>query len=577
MAGLPERAGEVTALARGTETRMSRQQISRRSLLAASAALPGAAGQPAAATGYIDIVRPPDLVTAFPENGAVALKPAGGRFTGEGIAVEADPRGSVVAIGIEAPERPLQRIHLRWRARVPERWRILNDQWERSYGDLEWRGMIGERILPWYFLAFDGKATHGYGVAAGASCFAFWQVDPAGISLWLDVRNGGEAVRLGPRKLDAAVVHARRGAAGESAFESARRFCRALCAKPRLAAQPSYGSNNWYYAYGQNCSAEDILRDSSLTTELAPDGPNRPFVVIDDGWQITNAAGPWDRGNSRFPDMAGLAAGMKDRGVRPGVWIRPLYTTAAIPAGGRLGGRESSPNATIDPTVPDMLELVRQDIRRVVSWGFELVKHDYSSYDLLGRWGFAMAAELTGGGWHFADRSRTTAEVVLALYRAIREAAGDALLIGCNTFGHLGAGLFELQRTGDDTSGHEFHRTRRMGVNTLAFRAPQHGAFFALDADCAAVTPAVPWEFAERWLDLVARSGTALFVSPDPKAINAETRAAIRRAFAAAAQVQPLAEPLDWMETTTPGRWRMQGGTVDYDWYGSGGATPFPR
>jgi alpha-galactosidase len=555
---------------------MPLQGISRRSLLAASAALPAAAaGQPA--TGYVDIMRPPDQVTALQENETVPLRPEGRRWTGKGIAVETNPQGSELPITIEAPQAPLERIHLRWRARVPERWRIMNDQWERSYGDLEWRGMVGERILPWYFLAFDGKATHGYGVATGASCFAFWQVDPAGISLWLDVRNGGGAVSLGQRKLDAAVIRARRGAPEESAFEFARRFCRALCGKPRLAAQPSYGSNNWYYAYGRNCSAEDMLRDSSLTADLAPAGQNRPFVVIDDGWQITNAAGPWERGNSRFPDMARLAAEMKQRGVRPGIWIRPLYTTAAIPQSARLERRESSPNATLDPTVPDMLELVRQDIRRTVSWGFELVKHDYSSFDLLGRWGFAMVAELTATGWHFADRSKTTAEVALALYRAIREAAGDVTLIGCNTFGHLGAGLFELQRTGDDTSGRDFHRTRRMGVNTLAFRAPQHGAFFALDADCAPITPDVPWEFASQWLDLVARSGTALFVSPDPKALNPETRAAIKRAFAAAAHPQPLAEPLDWMETTTPGRWRIQGRTVDYDWYGTEGATPFAR
>ena len=48
--------------------------------------------------------------------------------------------------------------------------------------------MLGERILPWYFLAFDGRSTHGYGVATGANSFAFWQADPDGISLWLDVR-----------------------------------------------------------------------------------------------------------------------------------------------------------------------------------------------------------------------------------------------------------------------------------------------------------------------------------------------------------------------------------------------------
>jgi alpha-galactosidase len=480
-------------------------------------------------------------------------------------------------IRVEAPKAPLLRIHLRWQAKVPERWRILNDQWERSYGDLEWRGMIGERVLPWYFLAFDGHATHGYGVSTGASSFVFWQVDPAGISLWIDLRNGGGGVRLGDRTLQAAVVRVQRGNPAENAFASAVRFCRTLCEHPRLSPAPVYGGNNWYYAYGKNCSAEDILRDASLMADLAPAGRNRPFMVIDDGWTPGSTVGPWDRGNERFPDMAALAAAMKKQSVRPGIWLRPLYTTAAIPDSARLRPRAGTHSSVIDPTIPEMLEVVRQDIHRMVSWGYELVKHDFTSFDLLGRWGFAMGAELTDAGWHFADRGRTTAEIALALYRAIRDAAGDALIIGCNTFGHLGAGLFELQRTGDDTSGREFHRTRRMGVNTLAFRAPQHRTFFDLDADCAPITPQLPWDLAARWLDLVARSGTSLFVSPDPKTLNAESNAAIQRAFATASAPRKIAEPLDWMETTTPGHWRIDGQTVDYNWYGPEGASPFPR
>lgn len=529
------------------------------------------------ADGYVDILRPPDLVTAFLEHDTLPLARQGARWTAEGISVEAEPHGSALPVRIEAPDAPLMRVRLRWHAPVPERWRILNDQWERSYGDLEWRCLLGERVLPWYFLAFDGQATHGYGVATGAATFAFWQVDPDGISLWIDVRNGGGAVRLGQRTLEAATVRTRRGVAGETAFESARRFCRALCEKPRLTAAPVYGGNNWYYAYGRNCSAAGIQRDSGLIAELAPSGRNRPFMVIDDGWSLTNTTGPWERGNDRFPDMPGLAAAMKKQGVRPGIWLRPLETTADIPESARLRSRPGGRGRTLDPTVPEMMETVRQDIGRMTSWGFELIKHDYSSFDLLGRWGSTMGADLTSESWHFSDRSRTTAEVALALYRTIREAAGSALVLGCNTFGHLGAGLFELQRTGDDTSGREFHRTRRMGVNTLAFRGPQHRAFFDLDADCAAITPQVPWDLTSRWLDLVARSGTALFVSPDPAALNAESKQAVQRAFAAAALPRETAEPLDWMETNTPGRWRIQGQTVEYDWYGPEGGTPFLR
>ena len=558
---------------------MHKNGFSRRSLLALSAAFPVAATSQAARSpdGYVDLLRSPDMATAFLEGETLALARDGHRWTASGIAIQAEPKGSSLPIRVEAPEVALVRLHLRWRTRVPERWRILNDQWERSYGDLEWRGVLGERILPWYFLAFDGQATHGYGVATGGSSFAFWQVDPSGVSLWLDIRNGGGGVRLGQRTLDAATVRMRRGTGDETAFQSARLFCRMLCNHPRLVPAPVFGGNNWYYAYGRDCSAADMERDSSLIAELAPAGRNRPFMVIDDGWSITNTAGPWERGNAGFPDMANLAAAMKQKGVRPGIWLRPLYTTAAIPASARLRPRSGSRNSILDPTIPEMTEIVRQDIRRMVSWGYELIKHDYTSFDLLGRWGSTMGAELTDPGWHFADRSKTTAEITLALYRTLREAAGSQWILGCNTFGHLAAGLFELQRTGDDTSGREFNRTRRMGVNTLAFRGPQHRAFFDLDADCAPITPQLPRELAFKWLDLVARSGTALFVSPDPKALNAQTRAAIKRAFSVAANPQNLAEPLDWMDTTTPGRWRIQGQTVSYDWYGPEGGTPFPR
>jgi len=544
-------------------------RFSRRGLISLAAGLPVLARAQTArvAAPFVDILRSPDFATAFIENETVALARDGRRWTAKGIAVDAEPRGSELPVRIEAPDAPLLRLRLRWKAAVPAHWRVLNDQWERSYGDLEWRGMVGDRVLPWYFLAFDGHATHGYGVATGAACFAYWNVDPDGITLIIDLRNGGSGVRLGARTLNAVTIRTRLGLPGESAFQSARRFCKILCTEPRLPAAPVYGGNNWYYAYGRNCSAADIQRDSDHIAALSPAVRNRPFMVIDDGWSPVNTAGPWDRGNARFPDMPALAAAMKKSGVRPGIWVRPLCTSAALPESARLRPRANSRTSLLDPTIPENLETVRQDIRRVVSWGFEMVKHDYTSFDLLGRWGFAMAGELTDSSWHFADRTRTTAEITLELYRAICETAGDALIIGCNTFGHLAAGLFELQRTGDDTSGRDFPRTRKMGVNTLAFRAPQHRAFFDLDADCAPITPQLPWDLAARWLDLVARSGTALFVSPDPKAVNEPSKRAIQQAFATAATPREVAEPLDWMDTTTPARWKIQGKAETYDWY----------
>jgi alpha-galactosidase len=187
-----------------------------------------------------------------------------------------------------------------------------------------------------------------------------------------------------------------------------------------------------------------------------------------------------------------------------------------------------------------------------------------------------MGGQLTDGGWRFADPTRTTAEVLRALYRTVREAAGErTLILGCNTVGHLAAGLVELQRIGDDTSGQAWERTRRMGVNALAFRAAQHGTLFAADADIAPVTPALPWHLARQWLHLVARSGTPLFVSLDPAVTAPAVLGDVRAALVAAAEAHPVAEPLDWLDTTCPTRWQLDGREATFDWIGPDGAWPF--
>ena len=88
-----------------------------------------------------------------------------------------------------------------------------------------------------------------------------------------------------------------------------------------------------------------------------------------------------------------------------------------------------------------------------------------------------------------------------------------------------------------------------MGVNTLAFRMPQHEAFFAADADCVGLTHDIPWALNAQWLDLLARSGTPLFVSAAREAVGPAQEKALRAAFALASQPQPAGEPLDWLNT----------------------------
>jgi alpha-galactosidase len=450
---------------------------------------------------------------------------------------------------------------------------ILGDAWERGYGDLEWRSWVPDRVMPWYFATNDGSLTHSYGVRTGARAFCFWQVDPEGISLWTDVRSGGVGVQLGERVLDVCDVVSRVGRPNETSFAALHAFCAQMCNNARIPSHPIYGSNDWYWAYGKN-SAQTILTDTKHIVELSTSEGNRPYSVIDDGWQPERSAdkqgvGTWDHGNEKFPDMPGLAAEIRRTGARAGIWIRPLQAMKDAPDSWRL----PRDKAYLDPTVPDVLKKVGDDIARLRQWGYELIKHDYTTFDLFGRWGFQMGAGMTRDGWTFAaGATRTTAEVINELYGTIRQSAGDSIVIGCNTVSHLSAGQFEICRIGDDTSGTEWARTRKMGVNTLAFRGVQHGAFYVADADCVGVTNAIPWSLNKQWLDLLARSGTMLFVSLAPDALGAEQRRDLKDALALAAVPHPLAEPLDWQRTVYPSKWRMLGRERTFDWISEDGA-----
>jgi alpha-galactosidase len=535
------------------------------------------------ASTFIELLRVPDRVTAYgrfektlPAETSV-LRRNGTQWTvdapGRGIAITTAVDATSLSLTLDAPTSPVAVVHVRWQARIAPHVQVLGDAWERSYGDLGWRNLIPERVLPWYFATHDGALCHAYGVKTDAAALCFWQLDQQGVSLWLNVANGGDGVVLGARRLMMATVVTHRGGKAEPSVDAVTGLCRQMCARATRPSGPIYGANDWNYSYGHS-TAESILRDTEFIVELSPSGGVRPFSVIDEGWVDGTAA---------WPDMAKLAAGIRERHARPGIWIRPLeappgVATGLVLPGSRFGEKQERARAfAYDPTIPDAQEKILEKVKQVKGWGYDLIKHDFSTYDLLGQWGFEMGPQPTLPGWSLHDRSRTNAEVILDLYVMLRQAAGEAMLLeGCNTIGQLGQGIFNLQRTGDDTSGRQWERTRRMGVNTLSFRLPQHGTFFSLDADLVGITDAVPWSFSKQWLDVLARSGAVTMVSPGPAARGPEQRAALRAAFAVAAAGGLAARPLDWLETDAPERW--QGGSSGeqrYDWNGVEGASPF--
>ena len=308
---------------------MNRNGLSRRGLLALAAAAPLVGQKTRALDGFVSILRAAGFGDRVPGQRSTRAVPlriglVRARYRTPDRAAEHEDADHHRGARCSVDARPVALVG----KRGPSAGASLNDHWERSYGDLEWRGMLGERVLPWQFLAFDGMATHGYGVETGCCGIRLLAGGPGRhLAVGSTCANGGGPVRLGksraprgyrPRASRSERRNGLRGGAATSPELSVR--------IRRLPAAPVYGGNNWYYAYGRNCSAAAIETDSALVAELSPTGGNRPFMVIDDGWTITNTAGPWDRGNDRFPDMAALAGAMKKEGVRPGIWLRPLLT-----------------------------------------------------------------------------------------------------------------------------------------------------------------------------------------------------------------------------------------------------------
>ena len=521
------------------------------------------------------ILRSPDFVTI--ENAGARRTASGSEtFIYKDICVTCDNQADCLAVFVESQERPVSRIRLRWHFRETLRGMVLGDAWERAYGDLEWTCVNPFRSLPWYALVHDGSVTAGYGVKVRSGAICSWQIDPEGVTLWLDVRNGGEGVLLNGRRLLAARVVSR-VYSNMDCLDAARDFCRRMCSDPLLLPQPVYGSNNWYYAYGHS-AAQDILNDAQTMAKLTQGLKNRPYVVIDDGWQqgryrtdgsfdeVYNG-GPW-LPNPRFGNMRELAREMARMGVVPGIWVRLLQDDSEeIPSEWRLE------NGALDPSKPEVLEHVRGIVDRIGRWGFKLLKHDFSTYDITGLWGWQMQDEMTGDGWHFADRSRTTAEIIVDFYKNILDAAKahDMLVLGCNAVGHLGAGLMHMNRVGEDTSGLVWEKTLKHGVNALAYRMPQHRAFFDVDADCMGITEHIDWRLNSQWGELLSRSGTSMFISVAPESLSAEQEKALVKMLAVNSHPHEAARPLDWRETTLPRIWQIDGETVTFNWHGARG------
>ena len=513
-------------------------------------------------------------VRAQTNDGWHDLNKNGGQWSYEDVVVDiAD--GLTPSVVVTAATTPLCRLQISWEHEFAPATRFLGDAFERGYGDLGFYPMRSDTVFHWYFCATGGERKSScWGVATRPNALCSWTLTSDAVDLWLDIRNGSHPLELKGRQLVACTLVI--ADYDRSSFEALSEHCELMAGASHAErrapiAEPIVGANDWYYAYGHN-SARLVERSAQFMRSIWPeDSSLDPWVVIDDGWEVQHSdsynGAPWDEANARFGDMAQVAHDLKEAGVHPGLWFRPLLSCTRVASDTVLHENDDG-TLVLDASHPAVLQEVSETVSRFVSWGYELIKHDFTTYDVFGQWGFQMGAGYESRTIDFYDKEHTTAEIMNRFYDTIRQAAGqDSVLLGCNTISHLSAGVFDVMRVGDDTSGMDFNRTRRMGVNSLAFRMPQNRRFYLCDADCIGITDKIDWSENRKWLQLLSQSGTPLFISCSPDELDAGQVEDLRVGVKNALDTHRDAVPSSWEGQTYPSVWDAQAGEQIINWY----------
>ena len=433
---------------------------------------------------------------------------------------------------------PVKFLKLRFRGDLSFVEKVYGDTWERAGTGcfLDWRSVMNARMLPWFCYLKGEDKTMCYGVKTGADCFASWLVDMHGVTLFLNLTNGNDGTDLKEPIVACEIVQLE-GEKGEDVYKVAKRFSYLLCDSPVLPKEPIFGVNNWYWAYG-NISFDSVMQETDYLMQMCQGAKHRPYMIIDDGWQLNRThtenayiGGPW-LPNKLFGDMAKTADAIHQKGAKAGIWFRPLLTRGEVPKDAVLVKRDDD-SVILDPSHPYTLEMVKKDAQTLRSWGFELIKHDFSTMDFFGI--DPLSAENCNYNLYFRskspfDKTKTNATIIKNLYKAVQEGVGEADVIGCNAISHLCAGIHSTYRTGNDTSGRSFEWTRRLGVNSM-MRLPLNDTCYRADPDCAAFTESVDASVNLDYLEMCALTGVTTLASVTPEILSESEMKRINEIF----------------------------------------------
>ena len=453
--------------------------------------------------------------------------------------------------------------------------RVYGDQWERAglKAYLEWRSVMASRVLPWFCYVMSGDEISCYGVKTGANCFAFFQVDTGGVTLFLNLCCGNEGADLAEPLIACEVVEMHEEKCS-NVYQAAAKFAKMMCDNPVLPKTPVFGVNNWYWAYG-DISYESVLNETDYLMDMTSGCKNAPYMIIDDGWQknrIPGAGnyigGEWEA-NGKFGNMRKMADAIHLKGAKAGIWFRPLLTRGNVPKEAILC--EECGGVVLDPSHPFTIEKAYNDAKKLSDWGFDLIKHDFTTADAMTGQKTLTSEQhdclLVAENRRYYDKKKPTAVILKDLYKAIQQGAGNSDVIACNAVGHLSAGIHSLYRIGNDTSGRSFEWTRRDGINSV-MRLPLNNAFYNADPDCAAFTDMVRADVNLDFLEMCALTGMTTLASVTPGILKPDEMKRINEIFKIADEGEGSFGIKDYEKNANPETFISADGKIEkhYDW-----------
>ena len=89
---------------------------------------------------------------------------------------------------------PVYGVQLVYNTALERGAKIFGDAWERGYGTHEWRGIVAERLMPWYMHIDEAGKQSFIGVMVQPNSFVGLRAAAKSVTVDIDLRSGNGPV-----------------------------------------------------------------------------------------------------------------------------------------------------------------------------------------------------------------------------------------------------------------------------------------------------------------------------------------------------------------------------------------------